>query len=107
MSKDSYKDSHGTAMGETPTDADGIAEIRRIVSFVVAAHGEMPARRALVLAAEVLDIRDRRARAYYHGEVRALRAGEVERVRDAYGRWLRVHVRGLARELMDLTGMMA
>ncbi len=107
MAKDSYADSRGAATGNVPTDRGDIDEIRRMVAAVVAAHGEMAARRALDVAADCLGLGHRRARAFYHGEVRRSRAGEVERVRDGYGLWLRSHVRGLARELMDLTGTVA
>lgn len=107
MANDVYGGSCGTATGNMPIDKGDIGEIRRMVAAVVAAHGQMAARRALDVAADSLGLGCRRARAFYHGEVRRSRAGEVERVREGYGLWLRSHVRGLARELMDLTGTVA
>lgn len=95
---------HGT--GETP-DAAGIDEIRRMVAEIVRHLRPMGIRRALLVAAEILGIGERRCRGYYHGEIRCVPDGELETVRGFYAVHLRQRRAELAAEAAAVDAYLA
>ena len=78
-----YRTDADAGTGDLP-DADAIAEIREMVAFIVGRCGELGVRRALLFAAESLCIGPRRARGYYHGEIRAVPEDELAQCRVAF-----------------------
>ena len=78
-----YRKDGDAGAGDLP-DADAIAEIREMVAFIVGRCGEVCVRRALLFAAEGLCIGPRRARGYYHGEIRAVPEDELAQCHVAF-----------------------
>ena len=92
--------------GGTP-DADAIAEIREMVAFIVGRCGEVGVRRAVLFAAESLGIGPRRARGYYHGEIRAVPDGELAQCRVAFLGFVRQQRHELEGRIRGVLGKVA
>ena len=92
-----YRAKDANRAGE-PREETAIAEVRGMVADIVPTHRELGVRRATSVAAEMLCIGIRRARGYYHGEIRAVPDGELRQCREAFLAYLRQRRMSLADE---------